>query len=107
MFIWNGASRPFKKNEREKVTEWESFHAHYGFCPCAVFCPDNTRRAFEHLDVGSATGCNYQALMKMIGLATPNTGNLPSEFALWGQVIVTGGSRGEIRVWENFGVPTK
>jgi len=106
VFIWNNASRPFKRQERDKISEHESFQAHNGFCPTARFCPDNCRRPLEHLDLGLPSGGNYHALMKMVGLTPSGDGSLPGEFSLWGQVIITGGSRGEIRVWENFGVPT-
>ena len=88
------------------MSEWEAFQAHNGFCPVAIFCPDKCRRPYEKLDVGSTSGLNYHALMKMIGLASPNASNLPSEFSFWGQLFITGGSRGEIRVWENFGIPS-
>ena len=107
VYVWTGAAHPFKKQEREKVSEWECFQAHHGFCPCAAFCPDSCRRPSEKLDVGSPSRSNDHALMKMIGLATPTAETLPPEFRLWGQIFVTGGSRGEIRVWENFGVPTR
>lgn len=85
--------------------EWEAFQAHHGFCACARFCPDKCRRPFQKLDIGSPSNNNYQALMRIVGLPTSDAGPLPSEFTLWGQAIITGGSRGEIRVWENFGVP--
>eukprot|EP00210_Caulerpa_lentillifera_P007290 g6969.t1 len=105
--VWDGAKKPYRRLDREKISEMESFQAHQGFCACAVFCPMTCCRPVEKLDIGSRTGSNYPALMKMIGMSstTESHDSAPREFRLWGQVIVTGGSRGEIRVWENFGLP--
>lgn len=106
VFIWDGARKPYKRLDREKISDLESFQAHQGFCPCAIFCPATCCRPVEKLDVGSRQGGNYPALMKMIGLtSTEGQDSTPHEFRFWGQVIVTGGSRGVIRVWENFGLP--
>eukprot|EP00803_Ostreobium_quekettii_P009209 evm.model.scf_772EXC.6 EVM.evm.TU.scf_772EXC.6 scf_772EXC:50648-51557(+) len=114
---------------REKINSYEWFRAHDGCATVALFAPDTCRRPFVDLDSVEDTPVVVQSsahrLRRVLKHASQSSGSghiatgeetMPSSqevldggtgegFGLFGQVIVTAGGDGEIRVWENFGFP--
>lgn len=98
-------------SSREKVASFETFRAHSGYTTSAIFAPDTCRRPFGFLDseqeqVDSATPPARVRMQHMLFQCQGTNGSGDYKgIKLWGQVIVTAGQGGEIRIWENFGLP--
>ena len=122
---------------REKVNSYEYFRGHDGFATVALLAPDTCRRSAAGLDgqqgiancpiTTSGFRERIKNAAKTAAYAIPHAipghhhhhisddGNSSHgvangderDFRLLGQVIVTAGGDGEIRVWENFGLPVK
>lgn len=96
---------------REKVASNENFQAHDGYTTSAVFAPDTCRRPFSALgqEQEDAPSHALQPLdqKQRVSFQSHNSSEDvdPKNLNLWGQVIVTAGHGGEIRIWENFGLP--
>ncbi|GMH37729.1 hypothetical protein BSKO_05602 [Bryopsis sp. KO-2023] len=95
---------------REKVSAFESYKAHDGYTTSAIFAPENCQRPMTCL---ASVDCEPNAATTPVGrlriqhkiLMPQISDGCEKGLGLWGQVIVTAGQGGEIRVWENFGLP--
>ncbi|CAD7697908.1 unnamed protein product [Ostreobium quekettii] len=113
---------------REKVNAYEWFRAHDGYATVALLAPDTCRRPLADLEnfvdqEGVAAAASTGRFKRTSRHTTNAAGHAPAQanhgsagqeavnggggesYRLWGQVIVTAGGDGEIRVWENFGFP--
>ena len=92
-------TRLFLSFLQEKNASYESFQVANDVITVALFGPDCTHRPLDNFTPTADASTAFAAA------AASGSGSAPTATAARGQVILTSGYSGEIKIYENIGLP--